>query len=77
MGSPVYVELLDNPRYRKFLNQAFPWIGHVRIKHVFMTPFIAAAKDDRVGRSLHKRWPIYWATDCHAQLLSPLCAAGF
>jgi hypothetical protein len=49
MGSLVYVELLDNPRYRKFLNRAFPWIGHVGIKHFFMTPFIAAAKDDRSG----------------------------
>jgi hypothetical protein len=49
MGSLVYVELLDNPRYRKFLNRAFPWIGQVGIKHFFMTPFIAAAKDDRSG----------------------------
>jgi hypothetical protein len=48
-GSLVYVELLDNPRYRKFLNRAFPWIRYVRvgIKHVFMTPVIAAAKDNR------------------------------
>jgi hypothetical protein len=46
MGSLVYVELSNNPRYIKFFNQAFSWIGHVRIKHFFMTPFIAAAKDD-------------------------------
>jgi hypothetical protein len=31
MGSLVYLELLDNPRYRKFLNKAFPWISHVGI----------------------------------------------
>jgi hypothetical protein len=49
MGLLVYVELLDNPRYRKFLSRAFPWIRHVRIKHFFMTPFIAAAKDGRSG----------------------------
>jgi hypothetical protein len=49
MGSLVCVELLDNPRYRKFLNRAFPWIRHVGIKHFFMTPYIAAAKDDRSG----------------------------
>jgi hypothetical protein len=49
MGSLVYVELLDNPRYRKFLIRTFPWIGHVGIKHFFMTPFVAAAKDDRTG----------------------------
>ena len=49
MGSLVYVEILDNLRYRKVLNRAFPWIRHVGIKHFFMTPFIAAAKDDRSG----------------------------
>ena len=26
MGSLVYVELLNNPRYRRFLRQALPWI---------------------------------------------------
>jgi hypothetical protein len=41
MGSLVYVELLDNPRYRKF--------RHVGIKYFFMTLFIAAAKDNRSG----------------------------
>jgi hypothetical protein len=55
MGFLVYVQLLDNPtyiyylRYRKFLNLAFPWIGHVGTKHFFMTPFIAAAKDNCSG----------------------------
>ena len=51
MGSLVFVELLDNPRYRKFLNRAmwraFSWIGKAGIKHFFMTPFIAAAKNNR------------------------------
>jgi hypothetical protein len=45
MGSLVYVELLGNPRYRKFLHRAFPWIGYVGIKHFFMAPLVAAAKD--------------------------------
>ena len=49
MGSLVYVELLGNPRYRKFLHRAFPWIGHVGIKHFFMAPLVAAAKDTRSG----------------------------
>ena len=49
MGSLVFVELLGNPRYRKFLHRAFPWIGHVRIKHFFMAPLVAAAKDTRSG----------------------------
>ena len=48
MGSLVYVELLGNPRYRKFLHRAFPWIGHVGIKHFFMAPSVAAAKDTTV-----------------------------
>jgi hypothetical protein len=48
MGSLVYVEVMDNPRYIKFLSRAFPWIGHIR-KNIFMTPFVAAAKDDRSG----------------------------
>jgi hypothetical protein len=49
MDSLVYVELLNNPRHRKFLNRAFPLIRHVGIKHFFMTPFIAALKDDCSG----------------------------
>ena len=49
MGSLVFVELLGNPRYRKFLHRAFPWIGHVGIKHFFMAPLVAAAKDTRSG----------------------------
>jgi hypothetical protein len=49
MGSLVYVELLGNPRYRKFLHRAFPWVGHVGIKHFFMAPLVAAAKDTRSG----------------------------
>jgi hypothetical protein len=53
MGSLVYVELLDNPRYREFLNRAmlraFSWIGKAGIKHFFMTPFIAATKNNRSG----------------------------
>ncbi len=24
-----------------------------------------------MGQSLHKRWPVYWATGCHAQLYLP------
>ena len=51
MRSLVYVELLDNPRYRKFLNRAFPldWSRRNTLKTIFMTPFIAAPKDDRSG----------------------------
>ena len=49
MGSLEFVELLGNPRYRKFLHRAFPWIGHVGIKHFFMAPLVAAAKDTRSG----------------------------
>ena len=49
MGSLVFVELLGNPRYRKFLHRAFPWIGHVGIKHFFMAPLVAAAKETRSG----------------------------
>ena len=49
MGSLVFVELLGNPRYRKFLHRAFPWIGHVGIKHFVMAPSVAAAKDTRSG----------------------------
>ena len=49
MGSLIFVELLDNPRYIKFLHRAFPWIGHVGIKHFFMTALVAAAKEDRAG----------------------------
>ena len=48
-GSLVYIELLGNPRYRKFLHRAFPWIGHIGIKHFFMTSLVAAAKDTRSG----------------------------
>ena len=49
MGCLVFVELLGNPRYRKFPHRAFPWIGHVGIKHFFMAPLVAAAKDTRSG----------------------------
>jgi hypothetical protein len=49
MGFLVYFKPLCNPRYRKILNQAFPWIGHVGTKHFFMTPFIAATKDYSSG----------------------------
>ena len=38
----VYVVLLDNPtwRYRKYILQACPWNGHVRVKH-FLWPLLA------------------------------------
>jgi hypothetical protein len=49
MASLVYVELLGNPRYRKFLHGAFPWIGHVGIKHFFMAPLVTAEKNTRSG----------------------------
>ena len=31
------------------LTVTVPWIGHVGIKHFFMTPLVAAAKDNRSG----------------------------
>ena len=49
MGSLVYVELLDNPRYRKFLHQALPDTGHIGIIHFMMTPFLRAAKEEDSG----------------------------
>jgi hypothetical protein len=49
MGSLVYVELLNNPRYRRFLRQALPCIDHVGIKHFFMTSLVRAAKEDGSG----------------------------
>jgi len=49
MGSLVYVELLDNPRYRKFLHQALPDTGHVGMIHFFMAPFLRAAKEEDSG----------------------------
>jgi hypothetical protein len=35
MGSLVYVELLDNSRYREFLNRAFPWIAEMLIQDYY------------------------------------------
>jgi len=49
MGSLVYTELLNKPKYRKFLHGMFPWIGHVGICHAFMIPLIGAAKNCRSG----------------------------
>jgi hypothetical protein len=49
MGSLVYVELLDKSKYRKFLHQALPWIGHAGIIHFFMSSLIDAAKNDGSG----------------------------
>jgi len=46
MGSLDYVELLENPRYRKFLHQALPEIGHTGIIHFLMTPVLHSAKVD-------------------------------
>ena len=46
MGSLVYVELLDKSKYRKFLHQALPWIGHAGIIHFFRSSLIHAAKND-------------------------------
>ena len=41
------MELLDIPKYRKFLHQSFPWIGHLGICHYLMLPLIDAARDCR------------------------------
>jgi hypothetical protein len=49
MGSLVYVDLLDNSKYRKFLHQALPWIGHAGIIHFFMSSLVSAAKNDGSG----------------------------
>ena len=49
MGSLVYVELLDNPRYRAFLHQSLPWIGHVGIIHFYMSSLVSAAKNEDSG----------------------------
>jgi hypothetical protein len=49
MGSLGYVELLDNSKYRKFLHQELPWIGHAGIIHFFMTSLVRAAKNDGCG----------------------------
>ena len=49
MGSLEYVELLDKSKYRKFLHQALPWIGHAGIIHFFMSSLIHAAKNDGSG----------------------------
>ena len=44
MASLEYVEPFEKQRYRKFLHQTFPWIGHVGITHSRNTPLISAAK---------------------------------
>jgi hypothetical protein len=49
MGSLVYAELLNNPKYRKFLHRALPEIGHVGISHFFMTSLVGAAKEEGYG----------------------------
>ena len=49
MGSLVYVDLLDNPKYTKFLHQALPWIGHAGMIHFFMSSLISAARKDGSG----------------------------
>jgi len=48
MGALVYVELLDNPGYRKFLHRYMNG-GHVGILHFFICPLIGAARDERDG----------------------------
>lgn len=49
MGSLQYPELLENPRYRKFLHRAHPWYGHVGIIHLEMTDLVRAASTGGLG----------------------------
>jgi hypothetical protein len=49
MGSLVHVELLNNPKYRRFLRQALPCIDNVGIKHFFMSSVVWAAKENGSG----------------------------
>lgn len=50
MGTLLYPRMLDNSRYRKFLHQTFPCIGHVGIIHMQMSPLIGAAKKYSYGK---------------------------
>jgi hypothetical protein len=49
MGSLVYLELLDNPRYRRFLDRALPWCDDIEMRHGFITPLVWAARHDSYG----------------------------
>ena len=79
MGSLIYKELLNKPKYRKFLHGMFTWIGHVGICSAFMIPLIGVTVFWDVHRLVKgEDWEEGFASGLlHSLCFLPLLSYGF